>query len=373
MSESIIVWNVRGIGTSSRRLKNLVFKFKPKLISVLEPFQNQNKVLRLMNSLHFDSCISNVDVGGKIWIFWDNVRDVQVVRTSLQFISLRVNTGSYQFLCNIVYAKCNMYERKVLWEDLSSHSLGSEPCLFAGDFNIIRNNSERNGGCPRPNAAMEDFNNWIHQGGLVEMKSKGKKYSWCNGQSGLVRSWEKLDRVFMDVPLPSSFPNAICSYLLRTTSDHSPMVIEFKMDPFSYGPSPFRFQQMWVDHPQFLQCIRQVWSATVVGQGLTKLAIKLKNTKVALREWNKQIFGHTTMHITALERHIEELENKLHINWDESTERDLLISAGELDIWLRHEDTRLVQMSKLKWQMEGDRNTKFFHACLANKRRKRVV
>ncbi|KAF5481740.1 hypothetical protein F2P56_002370 [Juglans regia] len=263
-----------------------------------------------------------------------------MVRIRQQFISLRVSTGSYQFLCNIVYAKCSMYERKVLWEDLSSHSLGSEPCLIAGDFNIIRNNSERKGGCPRPNAAMEDFNNWIHQGGLVEMRSKGKNYSWCNGQSGLARSWAKLDRVFMDVPLFSSFPNAICSYLPRTTSYHSPMVIEFKMDPFSYGPSPFHFQQMWLDHPQFLYCIRQVWSETVVGQDLTKLAMKLKKTKVALREWNKHIFGHTTMHINALERHIEELDHKLHINWDEATERDLLISTAELDIWLQREDTR---------------------------------
>ncbi|XP_035542106.1 uncharacterized protein LOC108997796 [Juglans regia] len=220
---------------------------------------------------------------------------------------------------------------------------------------------------------MEDFNNWIHQGGLVEMRSKGNNYSWCNGQSGLARSWAKLDRVFMDVPLFSSFLNAICSYLPRTTSDHSPMVIEFKMDPFSYGPSPFRFQQMWVDHPQFLYCIRQVWSETVVGQGLSKLAMKLKKTKVALREWNKHIFGHTTKHINALERHIEELDHKLHINWDEATERDLLISAAELDIWIRREDTRLSQMAKIKWQMEGDRNTKFFHACLANKRRKRVM
>ncbi|KAF5449999.1 hypothetical protein F2P56_030387 [Juglans regia] len=220
---------------------------------------------------------------------------------------------------------------------------------------------------------MEDFNGWIHQGGLVEMKSKGKTYSRCNGQSGLAQSWEKLDRVLMDVPLIASFPNAIYSYLQRTTSDHSPMDIVFKMDPFSYGLSPFWFQQMWVDHPQFLMCVRQAWSVPVVGHGLTKLAVKLKNTKVALREWNKHIFGHTTMHINSLESHIEELENKLHQSWDEATERDLLVLSSELDTWLHREETRLAQISKLKWHGEGDRNTNTFHACLANKRRKRAV
>ncbi|XP_040996069.1 uncharacterized protein LOC121242244 [Juglans microcarpa x Juglans regia] len=174
----------------------------------------------------------------------------------------------------------------------------------------------------------------------------------------------------MDVSLLSSFPNAICSYLLHTTFDHSPMVIEFKMDPFSYGPSPFRFQQMWVDHPQFLMCVCQVWSASTVGHGLTKLAFKLKNTKV--ENWHS-IFDRTTMHIHSLESHIEELENKLYQSWDEAMERDLLVSSSELDIWLRREDTRLAQMAKLKWHMEGDRNMICFHACLANKRRKRVV
>ncbi|KAF5458518.1 hypothetical protein F2P56_022541 [Juglans regia] len=196
----------------------------------------------------FDLFTSNVADGGKIWIFWDNVLDVQVVRTSLQFISLHVNTGSYQFLCNIIYAKYNMYERKSLWEELNSQSMGLDPCLFAGDFNITRKTSERRGGCPRPNAAMEDFNAWVHQGDLVEMKSKGRTCSWCNGQTRLARSWAKLDLVFTDVSLLSSFLNAICSYLPRTTSDHSPMVIELKMDHFSYGPSPLRFPQMWVDH-----------------------------------------------------------------------------------------------------------------------------
>ncbi|KAF5458685.1 hypothetical protein F2P56_022698 [Juglans regia] len=165
----------------------------------------------------------------------------------------------------------------------------------------------------------------------------------------------------------------VCSYLPCTTSDHSPMIIEFKIDPFSYGPSPFCFQQMWVDHPQFLGCVRQVWFASVVGHGLLKLAVKLKNTNVALREWNKQIFGRTTMHINSLESHIEKLENKLHQNWDEAIERDFLVSFAELDNWLRYKDTRLAQMSKLNWQMEGDCNMKILHACLANKRRKRVV
>ncbi|XP_040994317.1 uncharacterized protein LOC121240856 [Juglans microcarpa x Juglans regia] len=79
------------------------------------------------------------------------------------------------------------------------------------------------------------------------------------------------------------------------------------------------------------------------------------------------------MHINSLESHVEELENKLHQSWDEATERDLLVSSSELDTWLRSEDTRLAQLSKLKWHVEGDRNTNFFHACLANKRHTRVV
>ncbi|XP_041004055.1 uncharacterized protein LOC121249412 [Juglans microcarpa x Juglans regia] len=226
------------------------------MVVLLEPFQNFDKAQSYMQALHFDNVLSNEEVGGKIWVLWMNDLTVQIIRMTSQFLSLNIVEGQFQFLANFIYAKCNMMDGRVLWEDLRWNSLSEDPCLFAGDFNIIRTDLERRGGRSRPIAAMDDFNRWIHEGGLIDLSSHGSKFSWCNGQCGLARAWAKLDRVLFESNLMSTFPNATCSYLPRTTSDYCPMLIEFLKDPYSYGPPPFRFQQMWVEHPEFIDFVK---------------------------------------------------------------------------------------------------------------------
>ncbi|XP_041025280.1 uncharacterized protein LOC121265656 [Juglans microcarpa x Juglans regia] len=250
--------------------------------------------------------------------------------------------------------------------------MGVEPCLFAGDFNIIHLDVEICGGSPRTRVAMDDFNRWIHQGGLLEMNSQGRKFSWCNGPHGLSRAWAKLDRVFLDAKLLMAFPNSWCSYLSRLTSDHCPMFIELLKDPFTYGPSPFRFQQMWIEHPDFMSFVQMVWDEPSVGTRLMKLASKLKKLKVALREWNKRVFGQTNAQIAILEEKVEGLEHSLQSNWDNEVERELVRYSTELSTWRRREDIRLAQMAKIMWRMEGDRNLKFFHVWLSNKRHRKI-
>lgn len=92
------------------------------------------------------------------------------------------------------------------------------------------------------------------------------------------------------------------------------------------------------------------------------LVKKLKWTKVALREWNKRVFGHTLDHIDALEKQVEEIEQKLQLNWEEDLERELHLVSSDLATWRHREETQLAQMAKLKWEVDGDRNSIF--SCL---------
>ncbi|XP_041011324.1 uncharacterized protein LOC121255103 [Juglans microcarpa x Juglans regia] len=202
------------------------------------------------------------------------------------------------------------------------------------------------------------------------MASKWSAFSWCNGQYGLARSWARLDRVLMDASFLSVFPNAICSYLPRSTSDHAPMFIEFKQDPFSYGPAPFRFQQMWVQHKNFMDCVRQAWSSREGGSAIQNLVVKLKQTKAALRDWDKRVFGHMLGQIIDLQNQSEEIELQSQLNWDENLDRELQVANVKLATWWRRGEIQLNQMAKLKWAVDSDQSSKFFHDCLAMKRRK---
>lgn len=55
----------------------------------------------------------------------------------------------------------------------------------------------------------------------------------------------------------------------------------------------------------------EVWSEHVHGSGLNRLAAKLKKSKVALKTWNKIVFGCVDLNIQDLGTRIIELEDIL--------------------------------------------------------------
>lgn len=94
-----------------------------------------------------------------------------------------------------------------------SVQVADNPWLIVGDFNIIREDREIIGGCPRAAQAMEDFNECIDACGMVEMRSIGNTMSWCNGQEGASRKWAQLDRALVNVPFSAKFDSASLEYL----------------------------------------------------------------------------------------------------------------------------------------------------------------
>ncbi|KAF5455805.1 hypothetical protein F2P56_025342, partial [Juglans regia] len=167
------------------------------------------------------------------------------------------------------------------------------PWMVMGDFNIIRNDSERRGGQPRLALAMEEFNDWVGACGLLDMPFCGNSFSWCNGHSGRSRQWARLDRCFLNTAALDIFPDAKLEYLSRTSSDHAPMSIFLENQFVSYGYPSFKFQQMW---------------------------------------WNKHVFGRTEFHIAELEARIRGLEASLQSEYIKDVEDDLVVSQLELSV-----------------------------------------
>ncbi|XP_010263157.1 PREDICTED: uncharacterized protein LOC104601500 [Nelumbo nucifera] len=75
--------------------------------------------------------------------------------------------------------------------------------------------------------------------------------------------------------------------LPRVTSDHWPIMLS-KADFGNSGPSPFRFENMWLLHLDFKEKVKQWWNeinprANWAGM---KFHWKLKELKVKIKEWN---------------------------------------------------------------------------------------
>ncbi|KAF5464604.1 hypothetical protein F2P56_014672, partial [Juglans regia] len=138
----------------------------------------------------------------------------------------------------------------------------------------------------------------------------------------------------------------------------------------SYGPSLFRFLNMWCLHDGFLMCVKEAWNKQDVASGLLRLAIRLKRTKLALRAWNKNVFGRVDVNIRALEERLDFLENQLQSGFSEELEDDFVATKTEINIWEKREASRLGQIAKKKWLTEGDQNSKFFHSVINQRRTK---
>ncbi|XP_022880831.1 uncharacterized protein LOC111398107 [Olea europaea var. sylvestris] len=328
----------------------------------------------LARKLKFANCVSNEQEGGKIWIFWREEFVVDWVGASNQAIHGIFSKGSSTVIISFVYAKCSALERRLLWQELESIMVSNLPRIVAGNFNIIRNDSERKGGRPRPMVAMDDFNYCIDRCGLIELNAEERKFTWCNGQDGATRSWARLDRTFTNSMAASLFPNMGLRLLAKETSDHCPLLIHFKQPRVSYGPSPFRFQRMWCEHETFMSCLKEAWvdcNQDVALGGLQKLAGKLKRTKLALKVWNKKVFGRVDHIILELQERVEILEESLQEGFSYDVEQDFLVTNIELAEWQKREEIRLSQVAKKRWLREGDNNTKFFHAVIAQHRKNR--
>lgn len=183
--------------------------------------------------------ISDEKEGGKLWVFWSDDYKVEWVHLSDQALHGIFIKGEYKMLVSFIYAKCNVSERRKLWQELENVRVIGLPWVVSGDFNIIRNDSKRVGGHPRPLYAMVDFNDCIDKCYLLQLPILGRKLSWCNGHEGLTRSWARLDRTLLSEEVLRDFPEANMKYLPGTSLDHRPMTIHLQKQYASYGPTPF--------------------------------------------------------------------------------------------------------------------------------------
>ena len=199
-----------------------------------------------------------------------------------------VVTGNYRKLnlrCAIVnvYAACNMCDKKMLWEELSSVKRASQVKVWCicGDFNAIRNRSERKGIRERADQAreIEGFNGFIDTNVLWELPLVGKKFTWFKA-NGSAKS--RLDRVLVSEDWLDKWPMCKQYVQNREVSDHCAIVVKSMVK--DWGPKPFRSIDAWLLERGFHQMIKDKWgSYDVQGGVFQKIKLKLKCLKEDLK------------------------------------------------------------------------------------------
>ena len=97
--------------------------------------------------------------------------------------------------------------------------------------------------------------------------------------------------------------------LPRDVSDHCPLVL--KNGGWSWGPTPFRFNNFWLNRSKFKGVVEEAWrNQNISGWMSFVLKEKLKGLKVKIKEWNKVEYEGMEERVESLVEVIKSLNEK---------------------------------------------------------------
>ncbi|RVW92960.1 Transposon TX1 uncharacterized 149 kDa protein [Vitis vinifera] len=259
-ADKILSWNTRGLGSKMKR--RTVRRF----LSTQSP-----DVVMLQETKRV-----NWDRRG-IVILWDSnkFKCAEKMLGSF-FITVKLNSGEEgSFWLTLVYDLNKPLGRKDFWlEHQDLYGLSFPRWCVGGDFDVIRRIFEKMGDS-RLTFNMRCFDEFIRESGLLDPPLRNAAFTWSNMQ--VVPICKRLDRFLFSSEWDSFFSQSFQEALPRWAFDHSPICLE--TNPIKWGPTPFRFENMWLLHPEFKEKFRVWWQEyTVEGWEGHKFMRKLKMT-----------------------------------------------------------------------------------------------
>ncbi|XP_013639450.1 PREDICTED: uncharacterized protein LOC106344673 [Brassica oleracea var. oleracea] len=330
-----ILWNCRGANKPQfrRSIRYLVKKFKTNILVVFETHAGGEAACRICCGLGFENSF-RVDACGQsggLWLLWrEEIGELEVVKSSDQFIHARIGNGAEVINLIVVYAAPSPSRKSGLWAALEEVLRNAEgPVFVGGDFNTIVRIDERSGGNGRLSEDFIKFGDWINDMSLIDMRFHGNQFTWKRGKT------------------ESTF-----------------LTPEVKGDA---RRRPFRFEAAWLQHNEFLDLLTASWDRDID----TREA--LRRLEVTLRKWNKEVFRNVQRRKEDLLMEITEIHDKI----EQDLSDEILVKEGELlkelEIILEQEEVLWLQKLREKWCVHGDRNTKFFHmSTIIRRKRNRV-
>nr|GEW02344.1 hypothetical protein [Tanacetum cinerariifolium] len=212
--------------------------------------------------------------------------------------------------------------KKMLWEYLM-HVMASwkGDVITMGDFNEVRYSNERIGSNFNVKGANA-FNSFIILAGLEEIPLGGCSFTWCH-KSGSKMS--KLDRFLVSESL-------------------------LKVDGFE-------------------KLIVETWSdiAACGSNDMLNLMYKLKNLKKKIRGWNsmRQSFKNSKIMLKSKLAFVGLVIDKRNASEEVIYKRlEIVNSINELE---KQQAMEMAQKAKIKWAIEGDEYSKYYHGILNKK------
>uniref|UniRef100_A0A2N9GLU6 CCHC-type domain-containing protein n=1 Tax=Fagus sylvatica TaxID=28930 RepID=A0A2N9GLU6_FAGSY len=243
---------------------------------------------------------------------WKAEVDIEVTVANKNIINAIVFSSppNQPWMLTVVYAPPSKSHRTLFWDHLKKLSDSFPgPWICVGDFNCIKEQSEKAGGKPFASSSNSELGGFLFDCNLIDLRFYGNSFTWSNKRKGQANIKDRLDRAVTNVGWRSLFPRASVRHLPATSSDHNPILVN-TMGEASSGPKPFKFKQAWTRDGSCAEVIREAWAKPAFGSPQAILIQKQTKTKVRLKWWNKNIFGTIQKRIEELGKAIDDIQAK---------------------------------------------------------------
>ncbi|XP_020672759.1 uncharacterized protein LOC110092519 [Dendrobium catenatum] len=166
---------------------------------------------------------------------------------------------------------------------------------------------------------------------------------------------ERLDKCLLNSVALQTIQNPIIKHLPRVASDHCPILVNL-LTPAARKNRLIRYEEVWSSYAASTGIVNSSWRKNMINK-------KFKRVLKALYYWSKNKHQDLMMLKEKLKKEIFEMQFKeaesSGLSEDmlqllKSKVHDLNITLSQLNKWWR-------QRAKMKWLVDGDLNTKFFH------------
>ncbi|XP_074298706.1 uncharacterized protein LOC141629630 [Silene latifolia] len=219
---------------------------------------------------------------------------------------------------------------------------------------------------------MLDFNDCLATCHLDDLTCIGYDMTLTNKQDPLSRVWSKLDRVLANPCWITLFPNSFAHFQEPGLSDHSPVLVHVSQD--KKVVKRFSFMNCWVDHPDYIQTVKDAWISPKKGSPMYYFFEKLKSVNHALTHFHKQHLSNISHRVQSAKIALVECQKNLASNPFSTAliqeERHLIASYSKLR---EHEFSILSQRAKIKDIQDSDCSSKYFFAKISERTHQQVI